>query len=117
MQSGQGHCLGIGMGGKGALDKINTEGKERIWRHELELDGADSSEDNGRSQGDGGLTKVGGSHMNICVWSIVDKCTMITASNIAYHDCQGFWRPEFLHFNGACDKSPHQVSSMATQHK
>ena len=44
----------IGIGATGALDKINTEGKERIWRHELELDGVDSSEDNGRSQGYGG---------------------------------------------------------------
>ena len=52
----------IGIGGKGALDKISTERNERIWRHELELEGADSSEDNGRSQGYGGLTKVGGSH-------------------------------------------------------
>ena len=29
----------IGIGGKGALDKSITEGKERISRHELELDG------------------------------------------------------------------------------
>ena len=87
---------GHGKGGKGELDKINTEGKERIWRHELKLDGVDSSEDNGRSQGYGGLTKVGGSHMNVFVCSIVDKRTMITSSNIAYHDCQEFWRHEFF---------------------
>ena len=65
----------IGIGGKGALDKINTEGKERIWRHELELDGVDSSEDNGRSQGiegigtkgDGGFHGVGrlNCHMHV----------------------------------------------------
>ena len=85
----------IGIGGKGALDKINTEGKERIWRHELELDGVDSSEDNGRIQGYGGLTKVGGSHMSISVSSIVDKRTMITSSNLAYHDCQEqAWRTD-----------------------
>ena len=39
-------------------------------------DGMESSEDNGRSQGTegfGGLTKVGGSHMNSFVSSIVDN--------------------------------------------
>ena len=59
---------GHGMSGTGALDKTNTEGKERIWRGELtKVDGADSSVDNGRSQGYGGLTKVGGSQMNMFV--------------------------------------------------
>ena len=67
----------IGICGKGALDKINTEGKEWIWKHELDLDGVDSSEDNGRSQGYGGLTKVGGSHQFFFVCCIVDK---------TYHD-------------------------------
>ena len=54
-------------------------------------DGKDSSEENGRSQGIegfGGWAKVGGSHIHICVCSIVDKRAVITASNIAYHDCQ-----------------------------
>ena len=83
----------------------------------MKLDGVDSSEDNGRSQGYGGLTKVGGSHMNIFVCSIVDKRTMITSSNIAYHDCQEFWRHEFLLFNGACDNSPHKFSSVSTHNE
>ena len=80
--------------GKGALDKINTEGKRRSRRQSFDgfdvEDGTDSSEENGRSQGTegyGGLTKVGGSHIHTCVCSIVDKRAMITASNIAYHDC------------------------------
>ena len=35
---------GHGKGGKGELDKNNTEGKERIWRDELsKVNGADSS--------------------------------------------------------------------------
>ena len=107
---GIGAGAGHGIGEKGELDTNNTEGRERIWRHELELDGADSSEDNGRGQGYVGLTKVGGSHMNICVWSIVDKRAMITASNYAYRDWQDFWRHACLHLKGACDKSRHQFS-------
>ena len=86
-------------------------------KHDLELDGVDSSEDNGRSQGYGGLAKDGGSHMNVFVCSIVDKRTMITSSNIAHHDCQEFWRHELLHVNGACDKRPHQLSSVLAQHE
>ena len=41
--------------GKGALDKINTEGTARSWTQSFDgfdvEDGMDSSEDNGRSQG------------------------------------------------------------------
>ena len=79
-------------------------------------DGTESSEDNGRSRGTegfGGLTKVGGSHINICVCFIVVKSAMITSSIIAYHDCLDYWRHEFLHLNGAHDESPHQVSLKA----
>ena len=43
------------IGGKGALNKINTERTGRSWRHSFDgfdvEDGMDSSEDNGRSQG------------------------------------------------------------------
>ena len=42
---------------------------------------------------------------------------MITGSNIAYHDCEEFWRHDFSHLKGACDKSPHQSSLVATQHE
>ena len=42
----------IGIGGKGALDKINTEGTVRSRRQRFYVkDGTDSSEDNGRSHG------------------------------------------------------------------
>ena len=55
--TGTGHVIG----GNGALDKISMEGKERNRRQSFDgidvVDGVDSSEDNGRSQGievDGG---------------------------------------------------------------
>ena len=98
------------------------EGKGRSRRQSLDgFDveaGTDSSEDNGRShgiEGYGGLTKFGGSHIHICVCSIVDQRAMITASNIAYHDCQICWRHDLLHVSGAHDVSPHQFSLKASQ--
>ena len=59
----------IEIGGKRALDKINTEGTVRTWRQSLDgfdvEDGTDSSEDNGRrhgieTKGDDGFHGVGG---------------------------------------------------------
>ena len=101
-------------GGKGLVDKINTEGMGRSRRQSFDgfdvEDGTDSSEDSGRSQGTegfGGLTKVGGSHIDMFVCSIVDRRTMISSSNIADHDCLDCWRHELLHFDGAHDESPH----------
>ena len=75
---------GHGIGGKGALDKANTEGKERIWRDELsKVDGADSSVDKGRSQGidgDGGFDVGGfGSNMCILIDCILDRRDMFTS--------------------------------------
>ena len=70
------------------------------------VDGVESSEDHGRSQGIegyGGLTKIGGSHKYMFVSSRVDKRAMITASNIAYHGCPDIWRREPLNLNGAHD--------------
>ena len=56
-----------GIGGKGALDQINTEGKERNWRQSFDRidveDGTGSSEDEGKGQGVdgyGGVLCVGG---------------------------------------------------------
>ena len=97
-KEGTGTGTGSVIGGNEALDKINTEGRGRSRRQSFDgfdvEDGTDSSEDDkGRSQGTegyGGLTKVGGSHMNIVVCSIVDRRAMITASHIAYHDCPDF---------------------------
>ena len=54
---------GHGKGGKGELDKHNTEGQERIWRPKFDkLGGADSSEENSgkATDGDGGFRRVGG---------------------------------------------------------
>ena len=70
---GIGAGAGHGISGKGELDTNNTEGRERIWRHGLELDGADSSEENiGKgTAGDGGFCGVGGFelHLRICLRS------------------------------------------------
>ena len=112
-----GKTAGNGIGGKGTFEKINTEGMEQNLRQDFGgidvVDGADSSEDIGTG-GYGGLTKVGGSHMNVFVCSIVVKRAMITASSIAYHDCSFLLRREILHFNGAHDESPHQFSLKAS---
>ena len=54
-KEGKGIDTSRGVGGKGALDKINTEGTGRSWRQSFDgldvEDGMDSSEGNGRSQG------------------------------------------------------------------
>ena len=52
----QGIGVGAGHGicGKGEFDKNNTEGKEWIWRHELELDGKHLEKATG---GDGGFSR------------------------------------------------------------
>ena len=70
-KEGTGIETGNLVGGKGALDNINMEGTGRTWRESFDgfdvEDGVDTSADNGRSQGTegvGGLTKFGGSHMN-----------------------------------------------------
>ena len=73
-----------GIGGKGALDQIHTEGTGRSRRQRFVVkDGMDSSEDNGRSQGidgigtkgDGGFHGVGGLsyHMRVFIESVFDK--------------------------------------------
>ena len=114
MGAGTGH----GISGKGAFDNINREGMEPNWRQDFAgidaVDGGDSSEDNG-TEGYSGLIKVGGSHMNMFVCSIVNKRSMITASNIAYHDCQDLLRHGVLHFNGVCGQIPDQFSLKADQ--
>ena len=54
---------GHGKGGRGELDKTNTEGKERICREKLsKVDGADSSDAKlGKGTGrNGGFQGVGG---------------------------------------------------------
>ena len=77
----------IGIGGKGALDKTNTEGKVRSRRQSFDVvDGTDSSVVNGRSQGiegiktkgDGGFHDVGGlnCHMSVFIDCIFDKRDM-----------------------------------------
>ena len=84
-----GESTGTGTGsvirGKGLLDKINTVGMERNSRQSFDgidvVDGADSSENNGRSQvieGDGGFNGVGGfcPRMRICIDGVFDKRDM-----------------------------------------
>ena len=77
----------IGIGGKGALEKNNTEGKVRSRRQRFYVkDGTDSSVVNGRSQGiegietkgDGGFHDVGGlnCHMRVLIDCIFDKRDM-----------------------------------------
>ena len=73
---GLGAGTGHGIGGKGELDKNNTEGKERNWRLKFDkLDGAGSSEDNmGKATaGDGGFQGVGGFEL-ICHLRLFEKC-------------------------------------------
>ena len=72
--TGTGTGTGSVIGGRVALDKINTEDKERNMRQSFDgidvVDRVDSSEENGRSkdfEGDGGFNGVGGfgSHMRV----------------------------------------------------
>ena len=85
MQSAMGkEDKGIGIGGKGALDKINTEGTGRSRRRRFYVkDGTDSSEDNGRSQGMEGIETKGDGRLhcnllNVFLTSVT--CTTICRS-------------------------------------
>ena len=84
---GVGAGAGHGIGGKGELDKNNTEGKEWIWRHKLEFDGADSPEENmGKgTAGDGGFRGVGGFEASTSHLRLFEKC--IIDKRILYHEC------------------------------
>ena len=81
--AGTGHVIG----GKGELDKNNTEERGRICRHKLELDGADSSEEmlGKGTAGDGGFRGVGGFESSTSHLRLFEKC--IIDKRMLYHEC------------------------------
>ena len=81
----------IGIGGKGALDKINTEETVRSRRQSFDVkDGTDSSVENGRShgfegigtKGDGGFHGVGGLSCHMRVFLLIAFLISVTCTII-----------------------------------
>ena len=111
---------GHGIGGKGELDKNSTEGKQWIWRHKLELDGADSSEENMRkgTTGDGGFRGVGGfesstSHLCLFEKCILDKRILYREWSLIHpiaSDCAHDSELPFVNGKSKLQKSSHNVA-------